>query len=481
MSLRARLVAGLIVLMTIAMLAADVATYTALESFLTDRIDASLTATHRTAENLMGSGKHPTTNELLEALEAAAPGDYIEIRDARGVTVLEHSAGGPRGDRPSLPKTIVLGSAVGDHPLEHVSFLTTSSVAGDGHFRARASRSTPDGVTLVVASSLHDLENTLPRLRLIEALVTVGVLLATALAAFWIVGIGLRPLDGISETAAEIGGGDLSHRVARDETRTEIGRLGNALNAMLHQIESAFDERAASEQRLRESDQRLRRFVADASHELRTPLSAVRAYAELFERGADKHPDDLARAMNGIRLESERMSVLVNDLLMLARFDDDRPLRLAPTRLDRIAAEAVETARAVEPDREVTLAAEPVTVQADGNAIRQILDNLLANVRAHTPSRAPATVRVACEGDLGVIEVSDSGPGLTPDQESMIFERFFRVESSRSRRHGGAGLGLSIAAAIAHAHGGEIAASSEHGQGTTIRVTIPLERLGVES
>ena len=476
MSLRARFVAGLIAVSTIAMLVADLATYAALDSYLHGRIDTSLTATHRAAEQLLGSEKHPTTSELLEALEAAAPGDYIELRDAAGRTILERSGGAhnPPASRPRLPTTLTLGAATGNNPLERVSFLTAPAASGAGHFRVRTSRSTPDGVTLVVATSLSELEKTLPRLRNIEALVTIGVLLATALAGYWVVGLGLRPLDEISETAARIGDGDLSHRVARDEPRTEIGRLGNALNSMLHQIETAFAERAASAQRLRDSDQRLRRFAADASHELRTPLAAVRAYAELFERGADKRPADLARAMSGIARESERMSVLVNDLLVLARFDDKQPLRLAPARLDEIAGDAVEAARAVDPDRQITLESQPVEMQADANALRQVLDNLLANVRAHTPARAPARVQVARHRDQAVVEVTDAGPGLTPDQQTQVFERFFRADPSRSRQYGGAGLGLSIAAAIVHAHAGTIAANSARGGGTTIRVTLPL-------
>ena len=234
-----------------------------------------------------------------------------------------------------------------------------------------------------------------------------------------------------------------------------MGRLGLALNAMLAQIEAAFDAQAASERRLR-------RFIADASHELRTPLAAVRAYAELFGRGADRRPDDLERAMTGIGRESERMTVLVEDLLLLARLDEGRPLEREPVELDEVVSEAVDAAVAVDPDRPVDLEAEPVVVLGDRDRLRQVLDNLLSNVRAHTPP-----------GSLAVVEVADSGPGMTSDETARVFERFYRSDTSRSRATGGVGLGLSIVAAVAEAHGGAVSAHSTPGDGATFRITFP--------
>ncbi len=238
---------------------------------------------------------------------------------------------------------------------------------------------------------------------------------------------------------------------------------------MLAQIESAFRAREASERKLR-------RFVADASHELRTPLTAVRAYAELFTRGADKRPDDLARAMTGISRESERMSLLVDDLLLLARLDEGRPLERKDVELERVVGDAVETARTVEPDREIAFHAEHAVVVGDPDRLRQVVDNLLANVRSHTPAGAPVEVSVASLNGDAVIEVKDSGPGMSPEDVSRVFERFYRADASRSRASGGVGLGLSIVAAVAEAHGGTASASSEPGGGTTFRVTLPLRR-----
>jgi two-component system OmpR family sensor kinase len=236
---------------------------------------------------------------------------------------------------------------------------------------------------------------------------------------------------------------------------------------MLAQIETAFNARAASEQKLR-------RFVADASHELRTPLAAVRAYAELFFRGADSRPDDLARTMSGISRESERMSLLVDDLLLLARLDEGRPLEREPVPLEGVVSEAVDTALAVDPGWPISLEAEPTVVLGDRDRLRQLVDNLLANVRAHTPVGTPVDVRLAASGGSAVLTVADAGPGLTEDEAARAFERFYRADESRSRSSGGVGLGLSIVAAVAEAHGGTVAARATPGGGATFEITIPL-------
>jgi two-component system OmpR family sensor kinase len=238
---------------------------------------------------------------------------------------------------------------------------------------------------------------------------------------------------------------------------------------MLGQIERAFHAQEASERKLR-------RFVADASHELRTPLAAVRAYAELFSRGASQRPQDLARTMAGISRESERMSVLVEDLLLLARLDEGRPLEQAPVDLELVVAEAVETARTVDPDRSIELDVAPARVLGDRDRLRQVVDNLLGNVRAHTAPATPVRVTVGSRNGDALIEVADSGPGMSADQLAHVFERFYRGDSSRSRQSGGVGLGLSIVAAVAAAHGGEASAASEPGNGSTFEVRLPLLR-----
>ena len=345
------------------------------------------------------------------------------------------------------------------------------AASGDTRFRVQLQPIEGTNQVLIVAAPLNEADDTLHRLLIVELAVAASVLTAVLLLGLWLVRVGLRPLGRIETTAAAIAGGDLSQRVENDDPRTEVGRLGGALNAMLGQIEEAFDERTASENRLR-------RFVADASHELRTPLAAVRAYAELFDRGARERPEDLERAMTGIQRESRRMGLLVDDLLLLARLDQGRPLERDPSSSARSRARpSRRRACSTRAASSSSTRTGPVVVQGDKERLRQVLDNLLANVRAHTPAGLPATVRVLNGGAQAVLEVVDSGPGLTSDQLDHAFERFYRGDSSRSRDAGGAGLGLAIAAAIAESHGGKAAVVNEGrdgGPGLTVRVTIPL-------
>ena len=458
LSLRARLVLGVLVLATVGLVAADVATYASLRSFLIDRTDSTLDSDHRAVEGAL-SGAGQSGDDIGRRLPIA-PGLYVELRSLEGRQL---GFWGPRaapGQRalpaPKLPKTISL-RAQPESP-DRASYFTTKAVSGGTRYRVRASLDPGSNVVLIVATSLKDVDSTLRRLLLIELLVTAAVLAAVVGLGLWLVRLGLRPLVAIGKTADAIAGGDLSHRVERAEARTEVGRLGLAFNAMLGRIEA--------------SDRRLRRFVADASHELRTPLAAVRAYAELFERGADKRPDDLARAMTGISRESERMSVIVEDLLLLARLDEGRPLEREPVDVAEVVREAVETARAVDPTRELQLATEPATVLGDRERLRRIVDNLLANVRAHTPADAPAGVSVGREDGRAFVEVADTGSGLSEEDAARVFERFFRSDPSRARASGGAGLGLSIVAAVAEAHGGSVSLDSEPGD-TTFTVVLP--------
>jgi len=235
---------------------------------------------------------------------------------------------------------------------------------------------------------------------------------------------------------------------------------------MLAQIEAAFEERRASESRLR-------RFVADASHELRTPLTSIRGYAELFRRGADSRPEDLAKSMSRIEAEASRMGVLVDDLLLLARLDQGRPLERDRVDLARIAEDATESARAIDAERPISLDVDgPVFVVGDEGRLRQVLDNLLDNTRFHTPKGTPVRVKITrADGEL-VLTVADEGPGLSPEAATRVFERFYRGDRTRSRGTGGAGLGLSIVSAIVEAHGGKVSATSSNGAGTTFEVRL---------
>jgi two-component system OmpR family sensor kinase len=259
-----------------------------------------------------------------------------------------------------------------------------------------------------------------------------------------------------------------------------MGRLSRALNAMLEQVERAFGARAASEARARRSEERMRRFIADASHELRTPLTSIRGFAELHRQGAVTDPSEMSELLSRIEDEATRMGLLVDDLLQLARLDQERPLTLAPVDLVDVVGSAVAAAQASAPDREIDVEAAgdgDLSVSGDEPRLRQVVTNLLDNALAYSPASAPVTVRLGSarrdERDLVSIEVVDRGPGLTAEQSERVFERFYRVDAARSRAQGGTGLGLSIVAAITRAHGGTVEVDSTPGHGTTFRVLLP--------
>jgi two-component system, OmpR family, sensor kinase len=473
LSLRSRLVLGVIALATVGLAVANVATYASLRSFLIEQTDHDLDESHFSVEQDLS--RHGCGRDDGRSPPGASPGDYIEVRDSTGDVLCDRQVTGFGEEAQSPPDlSSELDNVASRLGPDGAAYLTVDAIDGGSRYRLRAWIDDHSGVTIVLARSLKGMDATLSRLLWIELLVTAAVLAGLGLLGLWIVRLSLRPLTAIGETAAAIAAGDLSRRVERAEPRTEVGRLGLALNAMLGRIESAFNAQAASEQRLR-------RFVADASHELRTPLAAVRAYAELFSRGAAQRPEDLERSMRGISGESERMTVLVDDLLLLARLDEGRPLEREPVRLERVVEDAVDTARTVDPDRPISLALEPAPVIGDQARLRQIIDNLLSNVRAHTPARAPVEVLVSNSNGSAVIAVVDSGPGLTHGDAERVFRRFYRADESRSRASGGVGLGLAIVAAVAEAHGGTVAAASDHGQGATFTVTLPLAGLTGDS
>jgi two-component system OmpR family sensor kinase len=466
MSLRLRLLLAVGAVAVLALLAADAATYTALRKSLYTRVDQSLDSSHATLEQAAQSAGG--TGEARVAV--LAPGTFFELRDADGRVVGTPVAARESGGRAEIPKLPlhIGGLAAPSGPGEARTYFNAGPVdAGGPEFRVRASV-LPGGGLLIVATSLHDTIDTLHKLLVIEIAVTAAALLVAAGLGWWLVRVGLAPLAAVKETAVAIADGELDRRVPGDNADTEVGQMARALNVMLGRIETAFSERDATEARLR-------RFVSDASHELRTPLAAVSAYAEMFEWGASGRPADLARLMAGIQAESLRMGQLVEDLLLLARLDESRPLEHLPVELVGLTAEAVESASAVGPAWPVHLHADhPVEVIGDSARLRQVVDNLLANVRAHTPEGTVTRVRLAADGTDAVIEVADNGPGMTDEQAANVFERFYRADPSRSRQRGGAGLGLSIVEAIVEAHGGSVSAASGPKGGATFTVRMPV-------
>lgn len=363
--------------------------------------------------------------------------------DGELVTRLSPNLGEEAGAIPMLGESKAQALArSGDHAS------VGSSVAGTDY---RVSvRVGSDGELIVSAVQLNDVNATVTRLIQVQAATTILVLLILGLVTWWVLRLGVRPLRTMTDAATTVAQGDLSHRIPEAPPGTEAGDLGVALNTMLGRIEAAFDERARSEERMR-------RFVADASHELRTPLTTIRGYAELYRVGALADPEQLGSAMERTESEAIRMSRLVEDLLTLARLDEGASQPPAPTRLDELAVAVVADTLVAHPDRSIGVEVEPVTVEGVADQLQQVMTNLVANAVLHTPPDASVTVKVTHRGARAVIVVSDDGPGITPEGLERAFERFHRADPSRNRSTGGSGLGLSIVAAIVHAHGGTVA------------------------
>jgi signal transduction histidine kinase len=445
-----------------------------LRGYLVDRVDEQLEA----AAGDLARGSLPGTSP-----DAGLPSSFhITGIDAEG-RALWSKASALTSSRPDLPD-ITPDDALdrGGRPF------TVDAARGSGSWRAVALPVANEAGTVVLASRLGEVDATVDRLVQIDILVGLAVLAGLAVVGYSMVRTALRPLTEIELTAAAIGRGDLSRRVPDHHPRTEMGRLSRALNAMLEQIERAFGARAASEARAVRSEERMRRFVADASHELRTPLTSIRGFAELHRQGAVTDPAAVSDLLARIEDEATRMGLLVDDLLLLARLDQERPLEFAPVDVAVVAQAANESARATAPEREVEVVVEPpagddadgLVVAGDEHRLRQVVANLIGNALAYSPVDTRVSVRVGPaerDGrDLVALEVEDRGPGLTAEQAERVFERFYRTDAARSRAQGGTGLGLSIVAAITRAHDGTVEVDTAPGEGATFRVLLPRVR-----
>jgi two-component system OmpR family sensor kinase len=440
---------------------ADFATYHFLSSFLVDRVDDQLRAATRPAEARLTRARPLHRGEHGLSLP---DGSYAALVDER-VRVRREVRFDSGGDapRPKIPTALIRSQAPGTEPM----LTTTSGLSGQTQYRLIAKPLGDEG-TVVVAMPLTDVRATQHRLLLIEAVVSGLALTAIGVAAYWLTRRELRPLERMAQKSRAIAAGDLSQRVEPDDPRTEVGQLGDALNAMLAEIERAFDDRLTAEQRLRQ-------FVADASHELRTPVTSIRGFAELFRRGAGERPADLANVMRRIEQEGERMGELVEELLLLARLDQGLPLELEPVDVTAVVEAAVDAARAADPERPIDVDSQnPLVVLGAESRLRQVVDNLLTNARVHTPAATPVHVRLAAEDERSVLEISDEGPGVPAEEAEPIFERFHRVDRSRARSQGGVGLGLAIVRSVVEAHGGAVVYRPRPGGGSVFRVSLPL-------
>jgi len=468
--LRLRLVALLITLVAAALAATGFAATSLLSGYLTNQQDDQLTSDARSLTN----------NPQLSTV-CTTSGFRLTVRDTYLACL------GPEGPIQQL------SDDRSDDELPDVSGMTAGSASryGQAPFTVRADNGRTawrvvvqpvnSQFAIVYGIDLASDHNVLRRLVALEVVVGLAVLGVLAVAGYLLVRNSLRPLEEVEHTAQAIAAGDLSRRVPEGDERTEVGRLSSALNGMLARIETSFRAQRTSEEQARASETRMRRFVADASHELRTPLTSIRGFAELHRQGAVSSPEETRRLMQRIESEATRMGLLVEDLLQLARLDQQRPLDVVPVDLAEIAGDAVHDARAVQPDRPLTMELDPSlteipVVLGDEARLRQVVGNLVTNALTHTPGDVRVTVRLfedAGDPDTVGIAVSDDGPGMAPADAERVFERFYRADTSRTRAAGGTGLGLSIVASLVAAHGGRVELTTAPGEGATFTVRLP--------
>jgi two-component system OmpR family sensor kinase len=504
--LRVKMITALLALVAIALTTISVAGLIAFQSYLRDQAAHQVNVIFgERASQLSGqSGNFPHSG--LRTDDFGLYGNYlVELLNSQGQVL---APPGASGGGPVVPTSkdwlkahsgqlvIVPGQSGSDNwqiiAKQYTVTLQTGFQVGP-----------PQTDILVVGTDLGNVEQTIRQLAGIDLIVSTIILVGLVVVGIAIVRASLRPLTDIEHTAEAIAAGDLTRRVPDRDPVTEVGRLGRSLNTMLAQIETSFRAREESEAAARRSEERMRRFVADASHELRTPLTAMRGYAEYYRQRGGVQDDaeggpasgngggqyahgplsraDLNRIMQRVEQESARMGVLVEDMLLLARLDQQRPIERRPVDLLTLAADAVQDARMIAPQRTIELtvgSGSAFLVLGDEVRLRQVIGNLMSNALNHTPDGTPVGVRILAGPrhpvPSVVLEVTDQGPGLRPDQAERVFERFYRADTARTRTAGGTGLGLAIVAALVAAHGGTVALDTAPGRGATFRITLPL-------
>jgi two-component system OmpR family sensor kinase len=492
-SLRNRLLLATVVVAAIGIGASDFAAHAKLRGFLIRQVDSQLSSVaDGTVTRLVRAGIAPASDDSTMTTSGtpsssspyssnAAP-EFHPVSPLRGV---------PTATSVTLldPTGVVLGQLGGDiasggsqATFSGMTLKEVASTKGKAftietdhpHTSTRAMAFVlPSNLgSVVVSVSLNSVDRTLHELSWLFLLISLIVLLLIGLISRWLITLSLKPLLEVEVTAAAIADGDLSARLPELQPSTEVGRLTQSLNTMLGRIEESFEQKNASESKLR-------RFVADASHELRTPLTAIRGFAELHRQGAVTGEVKVKELVGRIEKESIRMGSLVEDLLLLARMDEARPHALEPVDLTHLIGESVASARAAGPEHPITLdVADDLYVLGDNKRIHQAVGNLLANARTHTPAGTAITITANSNESETTVSVSDAGPGLSEQDQSRIFERFFRVDPSRARHAGeGSGLGLSIVDAVMKAHGGRVSVESELGKGATFTLHFPINSL----
>jgi len=512
--LRIKLISAVLALVLVALGAISVGGITLLRNYLLGPVDSALLASQHDAQRL--------TERCLSPGPSPCPllvpgGGMVDWRPSNGQSEQVVVAVQPQFAVMPSQSNIIPAPSIPADPGWAAGLtgkaVTVPAESGGGHWRLTAfptrfinsaTGQTTTG-TIIVGADVSTIYRTLDGLALIDLIVSAVVLVALAIVGIAIVRSSLRPLTDIELTAEAIAAGDLSQRVPDRDPRTEVGRLGRSLNTMLAQVEAAFHARERSEAAARWSEERMRQFVADASHELRTPLTAIRGYAEYYRQrggmgngarhaappaepsladGSQLTEPDLDRIMQRVEQESARMGVLVEDMLLLARLDQQRPIERRPVDLLTLAADAVQDARMIAPQRRIELtvgSGAAFLVLGDEARLRQVISNLMSNALTHTRDGTPIDVRILAHGPDGrltvpsvTLEVADHGPGLSKEQADRVFERFYRGDQARGRRTGGAGLGLAIVAALVTAHGGTTGVNTAPGGGATFWITLPL-------
>ncbi|HEX2745494.1 MAG TPA: HAMP domain-containing sensor histidine kinase [Streptosporangiaceae bacterium] len=525
--LRTKLITALLALVIVALAVISVSSGWLLRSYLTEPYDNQLQSTFNGISTELANG---AAINLLPG--QSEPGNFLVGIETPGTPLSMSGVLQPYGGHgyaddhkptslPAVPTTLAWADANNGKPV-----TVSAQPAGDSwrvitqtvNLQVPTSTGGTEQVTgtLIVGTDLGDINATIHRLAAADLIVGAIIVCILAIAVVIVVRANLQPLVDIEETAEEIAAGHLNRRVPERDPRTEVGSLGHSLNIMLTQIETAFHQREESEAAAHHSEERMRRFVADASHELRTPLTAIRGFAEYYRQrgGLVRHwdrgdsglrdqagaaagapeaaatagltPDDLDRIMQRVEKEAARMGLLVEDLLLLARLDQQRPLASNPIDLLSLAADAVHDTRMLAPDRTISLIVQPgaaFLVTGDEPRLRQVIGNLMSNALTHTPDGTPIEVsissgildpRVKDPAPAVIIDVIDHGPGMTPEQALRVFERFYRVDQARTSTTGGSGLGLAIVSSLVAAHGGVASVRTAPGRGATFRVTLPL-------
>src|ERR1017187_4829254 len=499
MPLRVKLITAVLALVAIALAVISVAGISFIRSYLLNQADTQLETLYVQAQQQSRFGRgytYAVPGPDRWAYEAVTPQGSVQRIQGGNLPL---SSPGPKITAHAPWVT-----------TDAQQFTTVPAQSGDALWRVIAfpdfplyQGPVPISATLIVGLDVTNVYATIRQLEIIDLIVSVIVILGVAVAGVAVVRASLRPLTDIERTAEGIAAGDLARRVPDRDPRTEVGRLGRSLNTMLTQIETSFRAREQPQAAARRSEERMRRFVADASHELRTPLTAMRGYAEYYRQRGGVQDDaegapvaangggqythgplsraDLNRIMQRVEQESARMGVLVEDMLLLARLDQQRPIEHRPVDLLTLAADAVQDARMIAPRRTIELTVgtgAAFLVLGDEVRLRQVIGNLMSNALNHTPDGTPVGVRILAGPrhpvPSVVVEVTDQGPGLRPDQAERVFERLYRADTARTRKTGGSGLGLAIVAGLVAAHNGTVAVDSTPGHGATFRIALPL-------